>query len=96
MVVGHVHELDGHGDSQGVVQEFMLARWDTRTGDLFVEDGDRVSGGPWDHYRNTARANKDALDRLAEYGMAKGREYVVHTEIPRVARARHFKITAEG
>lgn len=89
-----VWELDGYGEHRAPVQAFTLAAWCPTTGELFADDGDRLSGGPWDTYRNTARANKAALDALAAYGASNGHPIAVHHDLPPVTRDRHYRITA--
>jgi len=87
-------EMDGYGQRRSAVRVFTLVLWCPTTGELFVDDGDRISGGVWDTYRNTARANKDALDAVAAYAVSHGHPIAVHHDLPPVTRDRHYRITA--
>ena len=93
VVEGTTWELNGHGERRAPIGVFVLASWSPTTGELFAEDGDRVSGGHWDTARETARANKRALDAIAAYvAFDRGVAVNVHTDIPQVTRPRHFRI----
>jgi hypothetical protein len=93
LVEGTTWELNGHGERRAPIGVFTLASWSPTTGELFADDGDRVSGGYWDTIRETARANKHALDDIAAYAaFDRGIAVNVHSNIPQVTRPRHFRI----